>query len=91
MTNKVFADSGPESAGITNRVAMEQRISLALEIRGQGRYRRQAAAAGLSRTDWEIANQEVLLAMRVSRAFDTLVYQQAKLQLAEGGTTPARG
>jgi cobalt-zinc-cadmium efflux system outer membrane protein len=82
-TNKLFAVNGPEGAGITNRVAMEQAISLALEIRGQGRYRRQAATAGLSRTDWEIANQELLLAIRVTRAFDTLVYDQAKLQLAE--------
>jgi cobalt-zinc-cadmium efflux system outer membrane protein len=84
-TNKLFADSGPESAGINNRLAMEQRISLALEIRGQGKYRRQAASAGLARTDWDIANQELLLAIRVCRAFDTLVYERAKLRLAEEG------
>ena len=82
-TNKLFAVNGPEGAGITNRVAMEQAVSLALEIRGQGKYRRQTATAGLARTDWEIANQELLLAIRVTRAFDTLVYDQAKLQLAQ--------
>src|SRR5207302_8144332 len=54
-TNKLFAINGPESSGITNRLAMEQRISIDLEIRGQGRYRRQAACAGLTRTDWDIA------------------------------------
>jgi cobalt-zinc-cadmium efflux system outer membrane protein len=82
-TNKLFADSGPESAGITNRVAMEQRVSIPLEVRGQGRYRREAACAALNRTDWEIANQETVLAIRVLRAFDNAVYQQAKVQLAE--------
>src|SRR6266849_11201586 len=84
-TNKLFAVNGPESAGITNRLAMEQRISIDLEVRNQGTYRRQAACAGLSRTDWEIVNQETLLALRVVRAFDSVVYQQAKLRLAEEG------
>jgi cobalt-zinc-cadmium efflux system outer membrane protein len=84
-TNKPFAVGGPESAGITNRVAMEQRVAIDLEVRGQGRYRLQAACAALSRTDWEIANQETLLAVRVVRAFDHVVYQQAKLRLAEEG------
>jgi cobalt-zinc-cadmium efflux system outer membrane protein len=84
-TNKLFAVNGPESAGITNRLAMEQRVSIDLEVRGQGRYRREAACAGLSRTDWEIVNQETLLALRVVRAFDHVVYQQAKLRLAEEG------
>jgi cobalt-zinc-cadmium efflux system outer membrane protein len=82
-TNKLFAVDGPESAGITNRLAMEQRVSMPLEIYGQGRYRREAACAALNRTDWEIANQEILLAIRVVRAFDNAVYQQAKLELAE--------
>lgn len=82
-TNKLFAVSGPASSGIENRVAMEQRISIPLEIRGQGAYRRQAACAALSRTDWEILNQETLLAIRVVRAVDTALYQQAKLLLAE--------
>jgi outer membrane protein, heavy metal efflux system len=84
-TSKLFATNGREGAGITNRVAMEQRISIDLEVRGQGRYRRQAACAALSRTDWEIANQETVLAVRVVRAFDSVVYQHAKLRLAEEG------
>ncbi|HLJ97441.1 MAG TPA: TolC family protein [Gemmataceae bacterium] len=82
-TNKLFAVNGPESAGITNRLAMEQRISIDVEVRHQRRYRRQAACAALSRTDWEILNQELLLAMRVIRAFDNALYQRDKLQLAE--------
>src|SRR5207253_6797302 len=48
-------------------------------------YRRQAACAGLTRTDWDIAQQETLLAMRVVRAFDNVIYQQLKLRLAEEG------
>jgi cobalt-zinc-cadmium efflux system outer membrane protein len=84
-TNKLFAVNGPESAGITNRLAMEQRISIDLEIRRQGRYRRQAACAGLTRTDWDIAHQETLLAVRAVRAFDNVIYQQSKLRLAEEG------
>ncbi len=82
-TNKLFADNGPESAGITNRLAMEQRISIDLEVRGQGKYRRQAAYAALSRTDWEIAFQEQTFALRVIRAFDALLYAQARLRLGE--------
>jgi cobalt-zinc-cadmium efflux system outer membrane protein len=35
------------------------------------------------RTDWEIAFQEVSLAVRVLRAFDAVIYQQNKLGLVE--------
>jgi cobalt-zinc-cadmium efflux system outer membrane protein len=82
-TNKLFADNGPESAGVTSHLAMEQRISLDLEVRRQGKYRRQAAYAALSRTDWEIAFQELTFALRVIRAFDALLYAQARLRLGE--------
>ena len=51
--------------------------------RGQGKYRRQGATAALSRTDWEIAFQEGNLAIRVVRAFDTILYRQQKLALIE--------
>jgi cobalt-zinc-cadmium efflux system outer membrane protein len=82
-TNKLFGDNGPESAGVTNRVAMEQRVSLDLEIRGQRKFRRQAAGAALSRTDLEIAFQEETLALRVIRAFDSLLYALARFRLGE--------
>src|SRR5262249_25401589 len=36
-----------------------------------------------SRTEWEVASQEVLLAVRVLRSFDTVVYRNRKLQLVE--------
>src|SRR5262249_38958918 len=37
-SNKLFAVTGPE--GITNRVAMEQRISIDVELHGQRKHRR---------------------------------------------------
>ncbi len=80
---KVRGTTGPESAGITNRVSNEHKLLLELEVRGQGTHRRQAALAALSRTDWEIAFQEVALAVRVIRAFDAVLYRQEKLRLTE--------
>jgi cobalt-zinc-cadmium efflux system outer membrane protein len=82
-TNKLFGDNGPPAAGITNRVAMEQRVDLQLELHHQRQYRRQAACAALTRSDWEIAFQEENLALRVIRAFDAVLYYDAKLRLAD--------
>jgi cobalt-zinc-cadmium efflux system outer membrane protein len=79
----VWGAGGPETAGITNRVFNEHTFRLDLELRGQGRHRRAMAQAALSRTDWEIANQELVLAVRVVRAFNTLLYRRAKLRLAD--------
>jgi cobalt-zinc-cadmium efflux system outer membrane protein len=72
---------GPSSAGITNRVPLEDIITWEVEVRGQGTYRQQQAGATLSRTDWEIAAQEQLLVVRVLRAFSTVLYREAKLRL----------
>jgi cobalt-zinc-cadmium efflux system outer membrane protein len=80
---KVRATNGPESAGITNRVSNEHKILLDVEVRHQGQYRQRAAGAALTRTDWEIAFQELSLTVRVLRAFDTVIYQQNKLALVE--------
>jgi outer membrane protein TolC len=79
----VAGDSGPASAGITNSVFNASKITLDLEIRGQRAYRRQAAFAALSRTDWEIAAQEVVFAATTVRAFDAMLYRQGKLALTE--------
>jgi cobalt-zinc-cadmium efflux system outer membrane protein len=78
---RVRHNSGPISAAITNRVSQEHSILLELEIRGQGNYRRQEAMATMSRTDWEIASQELGHALAIVRAFDTAVYRQEKLRL----------
>jgi outer membrane protein TolC len=80
---KAFGVTGPESAGITNRVPNEHKIIFDVECRGQGTYRGQAALAALSRTDWEIAFQESSLAVRVVRAFGAGLYRREKLRLVE--------
>jgi cobalt-zinc-cadmium efflux system outer membrane protein len=80
---KVRAANGPESAGITNRVSNEHKILVDVEVRGQRQYRRRAAGDALTRTDWEIAFQEVSLAVRTVRALDAVIYQQDKLRLGE--------
>src|SRR5437870_9368245 len=57
----IQGNSGPADAGIANRVSQEHRVSIELEIRHQRRYRREGANAALSRTDWEIAFQELTM------------------------------
>jgi outer membrane protein TolC len=79
----VWADNGPAAAGITNRVFNEHTTRLDMELRGQGRIRLAGARATLSRTDWDIATQELMVAVRVLRAFDSVVYRRDKLQLVE--------
>jgi outer membrane protein TolC len=80
---KVLPVNGPASAGITNVIYNEHKLLLDVELHHQRRYREEAAAAGLTRTDWEIANQEVTLAVRVARAFDSVLYREAKLNLID--------
>jgi cobalt-zinc-cadmium efflux system outer membrane protein len=67
--------------GVINHIPVESILLQELEVRGQGRYRRQEAGAALTRTDWEIATQELTLAVRTTRAFYTLLYRQEKLRL----------
>ena len=68
---------------VTNHGPTQGGLFFPLELCGQGRYRDEAAAALLTRTDWEIAYQEMLLAVRVIRAFQTVIYRQDKLKVAE--------
>jgi cobalt-zinc-cadmium efflux system outer membrane protein len=79
----VCADGGPASAGITNRVFNEHYVRLDLEVRGQGKHRRAAALSALSRADWDIATQEVTVAIATVRAFQTVVYRDLKLKVLE--------
>jgi cobalt-zinc-cadmium efflux system outer membrane protein len=82
-TNKLFGVNGPVSSGITNRVAMEQRVELELELCHQRQHRRDAACAALTRVEWEIAFAEVSLGVRVLRAFNGLLYARGRLDLGE--------
>jgi outer membrane protein TolC len=79
----VWYGNGPADAGVTNHVFNEHTTRLDLELLGQGKHRRAQAQAALSRTEWEIAAQEVLVAIQVVRAFDTVVYRQDKLHIQE--------
>jgi cobalt-zinc-cadmium efflux system outer membrane protein len=81
--SRVEGASGPESAGITNVVLNEHKVLLELELHGQRDYREQAAAAAMTRTEWEVAFQEIQLATRVLRAFDGVLYRIEKLRLAD--------
>src|SRR5947209_9030995 len=74
----VMAIGGPGDAGITNRVFNQNTLTQEVEVRGQGSIRRTAAAAALSRVEWEVATQEQQMAVRTMRAFLAYVYQQEK-------------
>jgi cobalt-zinc-cadmium efflux system outer membrane protein len=83
LESRVEYANGPEEGTVTNHVLNEHKLLLELEIRGQRGYRQQAAAAALTRTDWEVANQEVQLATRTLRAFDGVLYRLDKLKLSD--------
>jgi outer membrane protein TolC len=83
LENRIQGAEGPQSAGITNRTPLEHILVWEVEMLHQGRYRREGAAAALSRTDWEIAFQEQTLAVEVIRTYVTLLYRQEKLRLID--------
>jgi outer membrane protein TolC len=83
LEQRVQGNNGPISATITNRVADETKLFWEVEIRGQGKYRKAEAHAALSMVDWDIADQEMILAVRVIRAYRTVLFQQQKMQLLE--------
>jgi outer membrane protein TolC len=83
IENRIQGASGPPAAGVTNNVPVEHILLWEIEVHHQRRYRRDGAAAALSRTEWEIAYQEQTLAIQVIRAYATLLYRQEKLHLAE--------
>jgi cobalt-zinc-cadmium efflux system outer membrane protein len=74
---------GANGEDVTNHVFNEHYFTVQIELRGQWRERRAAACAALTRTEWEIAAQEVATAVGVVRAYDTVLYRQQKLQILE--------
>ena len=79
----VWGVNGPASAGVTNHVANQATIQLDIEVRGQKRERRAAADAGVTRTEWEIADQEVTTAIAVIRAYNSVLYRQFKQSILD--------
>jgi cobalt-zinc-cadmium efflux system outer membrane protein len=80
---KVQKNSGPASAAITNLVGTEQVLLFEIELHHQKSYRKQGAEAALSRVECEIAAQELQTGVRTARAFDAVLYRQAKAALLE--------
>jgi cobalt-zinc-cadmium efflux system outer membrane protein len=80
---KLRSANGPPSAGVTNHFTYEHTFLLELELHGQRRYRQCEARAALSKTDWDIATQELGLAVRTVRAYQTVIYRRQKLELLE--------
>jgi outer membrane protein TolC len=81
---KRFQGPGTDPS-VINPIFNEHTSRLDLELRHQGRYRRAMAQAALTRTEWEIAAQELLTAILVTRAFNTVVYRQGKYRVLEEG------
>ena len=79
----VMGVGGPSASGITNRVFNEATMRLDVEMHGQGRHRRAVAGAVVSRTEWEIALQEVTISVLAAPAFNTVVYRRRKLEVLE--------
>lgn len=66
-----------------NPFANSHQLTLEVQLLHQQRYRQQQAFAMLTRTDWEIAAQELTFSVNAIRTFDGLLYRQGKLAVAE--------
>ena len=75
--------NGPAESGVTNHFSNQVTVQLDVEIRGQWRERRAAAEAGVTRTEWEIADQEVATAVATYRAYASVLYRQQKLDILD--------
>jgi outer membrane protein TolC len=78
-----FQDANGPPGSVDNPFLQQHQVTLEVELRHQRCYREQAAFAALSRTDWEIAAQEMTFAINAVRAFDAVLYRQRKLAVAE--------
>lgn len=74
---------GATGEGVTNPFTQAHKVTLDIEIRGQRQFRQQAAYAALSRTEWDIATQELLVAVAANRAYNMVLYRQRKLDVLE--------
>src|SRR5437660_1092465 len=69
-SSAILGDNGPAAVGITNHVFQQHTLAQEIELRKQGKIRREVATAALSRVEWEIAVQEQKLAVHTIRAFN---------------------
>jgi len=79
----VTSASNSDPAQVTNATPQSHQLSLEVQLFHQQSFRRSAACAALSRTDWEIAGQELSFAVNAVRGFDGLLYRQGKLEVTE--------
>ncbi len=79
----ILSVKGADPAADLRPISQQYQITWEVELRGQRAFRKQAAFAALSRADWEIASQEVTFAANVIRAYDNLLYRQAKSAITE--------
>lgn len=82
QSNVLYA-KGPDTAVVENPVLHSHQLTLEVQLFHQQRYRKQAAYAALTRTDWEIATQELTFAINAIRAFDAVLYRDGKLAVTQ--------
>jgi outer membrane protein TolC len=58
-------------------------VTLEVQLFQQQKFRQQQAFAALTRTDWEIAAQELAVAVNAIRAFDAYLFRKGKLAVSE--------
>ncbi len=75
--------SAPRSEGVTNHFFQEYLVRQEIELFGQIWHRKRIAAATVSRTEWEIAAQELNVAIASIRAYNSILYRQRKLAVLD--------
>ena len=79
----VSAAHNADPTQVANSTPQTHQLSLEVQLFHQQAFRRSAACAALTRTDWEIAGQELAFAVNAVRAFDGLLYRQGKLAVTD--------
>ena len=74
---------GAVGEGVTMPFTQAQKVTLDVELFGQRGFRKQAASALVTRTEWDIATQELLIAVAANRAYNTVLYRQRKFEVLE--------
>jgi cobalt-zinc-cadmium efflux system outer membrane protein len=79
----IYQEAHGPSGTVTNPFPQQHQVTLEIELFHQRAYRQQEAFAALSRTDWEIAAQELGFAINAIRAFDAVLYHERTLAVAQ--------